>query len=132
MHLNSCGYSLLVDYIDILEYVVFVIHFINNFIKYSRLSVLSMKNNSSAILSGTCLQISTAEVTQLSLGVVRHVIITWGVCTDVLTKPLPRCEAQTTHHRDGNFFFLNPVYILLQTGIKVQSLKYYEYRKCSW
>jgi len=69
MHLNSCGYSLLVDYIDILEYVVFVIHFINNFIKYSQLSVLSMKNNSSAILSGTCLQISTTKVMQLALAV---------------------------------------------------------------
>ncbi len=69
MHLNSCDCSLLVDYIDILEYVVFVIHFINNFIKYSQLSVLSMKNNSSAILSGTCLQISTTKVMQLALAV---------------------------------------------------------------
>ncbi len=69
MHLNSCGYSLLVDYIDILEYVVFVIHFINNFIKYFQLSALSMKNNSSAILLGTCLQILTAEATQLDMAI---------------------------------------------------------------
>ena len=30
------------------------------------------------------------------------------------------------------YFILNPVYIPLQTGIKMRSLMYYEYRRCSW
>jgi hypothetical protein len=29
-------------------------------------------------------------------------------------------------------FKKNPVYILLQTGVKMRSLVYYEYRRCSW
>jgi len=51
-------------------------------IKYFRLSALSTKNNSGAILSGTCLQISVAEVTQLSLAEPKMHVMLFGGRSD--------------------------------------------------
>ena len=31
-----------------------------------------------------------------------------------------------------SFLFLNPIYIPLQTDVKMQSLVYYKYKRCSW
>src|SRR6266853_3629762 len=66
--LNSCGCGcgLSVDYIDYCK-IVCICHSLYKqlIIKYFRLSALCTKNNSGAILSGTCLQISVAKVTQL-------------------------------------------------------------------
>ena len=68
MCLNSCGCGcgLSVDYIDYCK-IVCICHSLYKqlIIKYFRLSALCTKNNSGAILSGTCLQISVAKVTQL-------------------------------------------------------------------
>jgi len=69
--LNSCGCGcgLSVDYIDYCK-IVCICHSLYKqlIIIYFRLSVLCTKNNSGAILSGTCLQISVAKVTQLLPG----------------------------------------------------------------
>ena|SRR5712671_5917510 len=70
MRLNSCGCGCgrSVNYIDYCK-IVCICHSLYKqlIIKYFRLSALCMKNNSSAILSDTCLQILVVKVTQLSM-----------------------------------------------------------------